>query len=451
MDQYAVFSSFFFRAYSVLWRLARPWLRRRKRLAAGWAERSVPPNWCAPVDVWIQAASGGEARLALSLLEKMSARTSLKVLLTTWTTQGRAVLEEALPDLLLKQPWLELTIRFAPLDEPAVARQAMMQANPRLLVLLETELWPGLLGACAESGVPVHIFNARMSKTSFEFYRMISRVLQSLPVCRIHAISREDAARFERIFGRDTVVPCTIGVMPNIKFDRAAEALGESVPPILLRMFRRSGPVFLLASVRQQEETRLVPLLGQLLQSFSRPALVVAPRHMHRVEAWMARLYDMGFNPVASSTLKPGQAVPHDRVLVWDTFGDLPRLYAVADAVFVGGSLGLGGQNFLEAVAAGVVPCVGASLENFRWALGEDSPPALDEAGLLNICATSRVLVDRLRLAARNPADREDVQKRFRAWLAPRTGGAVFAAHRLDQALNGADEGAVKRNGSRAT
>lgn len=451
MDRYAVFSSFFFRCYAGLWRVVTPFLRRNKRLADGWTERLAPADWladAAPVDVWLQAASGGEAHLALTLLRALPDRPCLRVLIATWTRQGREVAERALPALLEEKPWLSVVVRFAPLDAPAVARRALELARPRLLVLLETELWPGLLGACAEAGVPVRVVNGRMTRASFEAYAVIRPVLQKLPLSCVHAVSSDDAARFARTFelaarpeegateNPGSARSRCVDVMPNIKFDRAVAALDDVPSTELAPVFRLARPVFLLASVRKQEETRLAPWLGRLLQAFPRAVVVVAPRHMYRVDAWMSRLYDLGLRPRAASSLKPGEACPPGSTLVWDRFGDLPRLYALADVAYVGGGFGQGGQNFLEALTAGLVPCVGPSLDNFHWALGEEQPPSLPEAGLLTVCPNPRALYEALLTAAERPRDREEVRRQFKAWIAPRAGGAAYAARLLMEALD---------------
>lgn len=469
MDRYAVLSSPFFSCYAALWRIVRPFLRRARRLADGWEERLVPDDWTGPADLWIQAASGGEARLAVTLLRALGERLqkaggedraghAVRVLVTTWTRQGRDVLENSLVSPGRLAPALELAVRFAPLDDPAVARRAVARVCPRALLLLETELWPGLMGACAEAGVPVHIFNARMTRASYEGYRIIRSVLRALPVCRVHATSREDAERFFRLFGPDEGGrtfgrrrPCVVDVMPNIKLDRAAEALESPVRADLAGLFREAAPLILLASVRREEERLLAPLTGKLLRKFPRAVLVVAPRHMHRVRPWMERLHDLGHRPETVSSLPPGQVARPGRALVWDRFGDLPRLYAVADAVFVGGSLGRGGgQNFLEALAAGVVPCVGPSLDNFRWALGEDDPPSLADAGLLRVCSGPKAVGRYLEEVCRHvpdrwdgPPAREEVRRRFRQWLTPRTGGSRLAACLAAEALGLSDHAEI--------
>ena len=105
----SVFSRPFFFFYSLLWRAALPFLKKSRRLADGWPERLIPEDWLAPdfpsvsgehtVDIWLQAASGGEARLAVSVCRSLSKDKPLRVLVATWTRQGRDVIEKAIPAL----------------------------------------------------------------------------------------------------------------------------------------------------------------------------------------------------------------------------------------------------------------------------------------------------------------------------------------------------------------
>ncbi|NHZ47224.1 3-deoxy-D-manno-octulosonic acid transferase, partial [Desulfovibrio sp. XJ01] len=119
-----------------------------------------------------------------------------------------------------------------------------------------------------------------------------------------------------------------------------------------------------------------------------------------------------------------GGASARGTVLIWDVFGELAALYASAAAVFVGGSLArLGGQNFLEPLTHGVVPCVGPSRENFEW-VGD----GLDEAGLLTEVADGDALAEALLQHLRSPLQREVVLHRFEEWMTPRRGGGRMAA-----------------------
>ncbi|MDR2727309.1 MAG: 3-deoxy-D-manno-octulosonic acid transferase [Deltaproteobacteria bacterium] len=424
--------------YSLAWTLIRPLLRRSPRLADGFAERLAPPDWAGAltggVDVWVQAASGGEARLACALLQELAASGAsarLCIMLTTWTRQGRDILEAGIAALPADGP-VRAVARFVPFDDPALMRTALAQANPRLVVLLETEIWPGLLLACREAGVPVLLANGRLRDRTLRNYLRCAALWRAMPPDRITAISEADAGRFRRLF---PFTPCT--VIDNIKFDQAAlsHPAQDSIAPVLdlpplcsLLTAAPLRPVVLFASVREEEEEPLRAVLRELSgpdEKDGKIRLIVAPRHMHRIAAWGVMLDALGLTWTRRSA--PG-TVDAD-VVLWDAFGELAWLYHMADAVFVGGSLApLGGQNFLEALAAGTTPFVGPHLGNFAWALVGEAA-GLTDLGLLTVTPDAPALCAGLRAAiARGPltqADRSATRCRFADWLAPRQGGTA--------------------------
>lgn len=419
--------------------MVRPFLKRSARLADGWQERLIPDTWLAsdflsseehPVDIWMQAASGGEARLAAAVCRSFPPSSALRILITTWTRQGRDVLEQALPALRESHPQLSVAVRFAPFDHPAIVRRAVSLASPRLMTLLETELWPGLLAACREKNIPVHVFNGRINSSTAHFGKLFPSLMADIAPSAIHAISRYDQKSFASMF------PCPVDVMPNIKFDLAAKTLSEPLAR-QSHSFSASGPVFLFASVRQCEETRIPGQLARLYRAVPEAAVVIVPRHLHRVSAWKSVLEDLALMPVLASDLVPGRSLPRRHVLIWDHFGDLPQLYASARAVFVGGSFGQGGQNFLEPLAAGRVPCIGPSAHNFLWAMGngDSSMPTLEEAGLLHVAHTPKDVIDIMLRQAASPTERQHVRELFRSWITPRLGGAARAARLMESAL----------------
>ena len=361
----SVFSRPFFFFYSLLWRVALPFLKRSRRLADGWSERLIPEDWLEPdfspasgehnVDIWLQAASGGEARLAISVCKALDREQPLRVLVVTWTRQGRDVIEKAMPALAESHPHLKLAVRFAPFDRPDIARSSISLARPRIVALLETELWPSLMAACREQGVPVHVLNGRITASTVNFGRRFSALMKAVSPAGVAAISEHDRRGFAAIF------PCSTHTMPNIKFDLAAEMLEK---PMEENSFLAEGPVFLFASVRSGEETRLPGQLPHIFKERPEACIIVVPRHLHRVDAWKSVLGDIGLAPLLVTEMGENFTLPRGRVLIWDRFGDLPRLYASAQAVFVGGSFGQGGQNFLESLAGGRIPCIGL-LVNF--------------------------------------------------------------------------------------
>ena len=458
----------FLTLYGGLWHALKPVLKRSKRLADGWQERTVPEGWLSSApwakdgegcDIWLQAASGGESRLALAIIGELPrAVRPWRVLITTWTRQGRKILEEGVAELLKSRDDLHCALRFAPLDEPRTVSRALEEAKPKVLALLETELWPSLMAACRDQHVPLAVLNGRMTKSSYECYRIIRALLRNMPPARILAMCSDDKERFAGIFEGAGTPPCSLELMPNIKFDLAVQNLdrqqaaerklgrdAEGNCCDLCQLFDHT-PLALFASVREQEEGKLCPRILELRRANPAAITIIAPRHMHRVKAWCERFRDLGLNCILASSLdteRPCETLAPGSLILWDRFGDLPQLYSMADAAYVGGGYGQGGQNFLEALSAGVVPCVGSDLHNFLWALGYDTAPSLPAAGLLHICPkvkdVRRVMHDALQQGHDNEARRR-VQEQFREWLLQRCGGTKQSVDCLLNMINGREK-----------
>ncbi len=435
----SLFSRSFLGLYRGLWAAVTPLVRRNRRLSQGFEERTAlsgePFEGTDAADakngplIWVQAASGGEAALVRALVREAGTLPELvarspRFFSTTWTAQGLEVLGKIAPP-----SGVSLLPRYVPLDNPALMRKAVALARPACVVLLETEIWPGLMAACREFGVPLLLLNARMTPKSLSGYRLLRPLLREIRPDRILAISEDDAARFAEIFGSEGV-----SVMPNIKFDGAA-----LTPPIGADPFAGLAagsdpamPRLALASVREEEEEALLGILPQLLANGA--AVAVAPRHMHRVDAWRKALAPYG--AVLRSELLAGAAASSAGPLIWDTFGDLALLYAHVDAAFVGGSLApLGGQNFLEAPALGTPALVGPHRNNFLW-VGEE----IFQTGTVEQVADAEALAVALpQAAAGRPVDRAaaaaETRRCFAEWLAPRTGGSRMAAQAVADTL----------------
>ncbi len=420
-------NSFFSFGYSILWRLIRPFLQHHKRLRKGFEQRLVPYNWSDSADVWIQAASGGEAYLVRTLLEHIPLQNrSLRFLLTTWTEQGQIVLEEAKNYLLTIRQDINIQVQFVPLDDPYLMEKALEQVKPKVVVLLETELWPGLLIACSKKNIPVLILNGRIRESSLRGYDWISwffpKFWRSVAPWYIAAISSDDAVRFSALFGEYNV-----GLIPNIKFDRTTpKVISREVSKVELSCDKE---LLVLASVREEEEALLVPMIKRLyIRWKDKICIVIAPRHMHRVKAWTERLNSVKLPFKKRSELVSLSLENIADIIIWDKFGELEQLYSLAKSVFVGGSLApLGGQNFLEPLSMGKVPCVGQHLDNFLWVfepvLAEEEDVSLSSLSLINICFSVRELEASLEAQIKNTQSTQDVLSRFTMWLEPRKGG----------------------------
>ena len=135
----------FFKFYNILWGAALPFLKRHPRLAPTF-ERRINPVHLQPADIWIQAASAGEAYLSVSIIKALNPDRPVNILLTTTTDQGMEILTQALPPKKFS-PRISLCIDIFPFDSPKAMNQAVQQVNPAVMVLLETELWPAHLYA----------------------------------------------------------------------------------------------------------------------------------------------------------------------------------------------------------------------------------------------------------------------------------------------------------------
>ena len=425
------------KVYGWLWKAARPYLSRHKRLREGFAQRLAPEGWARPAELWIQAASGGEAYLVWALLRQAAKDSAAQdqvagtavpsLLLTSCTKQGREVLERA------AQWFAEAThlpapqVCFFPVDEPAVMRRALAMAAPRAVLLLETELWPGLLAACRAAAVPVLVGNGRLTAKSLRHYKFLPATWWKYFAPRqILAMSAPDAARFAALFGQERV-----GLMPNLKFeslldsaptaaDLGAADLGRFFPPA------SETPVILFASARKAEIGPVTEAMALTRKALPQAILVLAPRHLHHAPLWRKALEAGGGAVKLRSATDPADPaarpfLPGD-VVLWDVFGELNALYAQSHAVFVGGSLApLGGQNFLEPLSQGLAPVMGPSWDNFAWAADLVTPN-----GPVKIAATAQEVAQHLTRQAQHAPDRAAVRAIFREAVQQKQGGSAL-------------------------
>ncbi len=394
--------------YESLWRPAPPILRRNPRLRDGWDQR-VLRRPLPRADLWIQAASAGEAYLARELFRAADGFPGIRVLVTTGTRQGMEI-------LAAEDGWDRA---FFPLDRPSWMARAVGQVRPRAAVLLETELWPGHLAALRARGVPVLLLNGRITEGSLRGYRRMGGLWRALRPERVAAISPADADRFASLFG-----PAGVTVTPNIKFDRMRiSAFSDEIPPSSRnRWFAAEAPVVVLGSIREEEESEVFRMVKRVRESVPAAIVALAPRHLHRVPTWTERLSGEGIPRALRSGLQ--SPAPAGRIVIWDTFGELGRLYECADAVFVGGGLApLGGQNFMEPLAAGRIPVIGPSWSNFAW-IGEE----IFREGLAVRASDGERAANVLLSLLQHPPNRDRVLEKARKFVGARSGGARMAA-----------------------
>jgi 3-deoxy-D-manno-octulosonic-acid transferase len=340
--------------------LLRLWWRGRKAPAyrQRWRERlgwyTEPARAQQRPCVVFHAVSVGEVHAAQPLIEAfMQQHPDTDVVVTTSTPTGSARVK-ALFDTRVAHAYL-------PWDLHGATTRFLRQFQPRLLVLLETELWPNLLRSCREQGCGVVLVNARLSEKSARGYgRFASLTRQMLQGLALVAAQAEaDGQRFVAL----GLPPQKLLISGSLKFDVSIDAAKVAQAATLKQQWPRR-PVWIAASTREGEDAKVLAAAQQVLQHIPQALLVLVPRHPERFAEAGMQAAALGLKVQYFSRNEPLQ--PETQVLLGDTMGDMVLYYSLADVAFVGGSLvNTGCQNIIEPAALGLPVLTGPSLFNF--------------------------------------------------------------------------------------
>ncbi|MCU7883411.1 MAG: lipid IV(A) 3-deoxy-D-manno-octulosonic acid transferase, partial [Candidatus Thiodiazotropha sp. (ex Lucinoma annulata)] len=252
--------------------------------------------------------------------------------------------------------------RYAPIDLPWVVRRFLVAFQPRLLILVETEIWPNLIHHAKLEGVPTLLANARLSVRSARGYHRLAgltrEALRNLTLIAPHA--EADAERFHTLGAR----PEKIEVTGSIKFDVHLPGSLRERADVMRREWGGQRPVWLAASTHEGEDEIILQAHAMIRETISDALLVLVPRHPERFERVAQLIEEAGFNLVKRSQQQPCE---HETgVFLGDTMGELTLFMGATDVAFIGGSLvPHGGHNILEATAQGVAVVFGPHMFNF--------------------------------------------------------------------------------------
>ena len=324
--------------------LAKKRCRRGLTQRLGWIPRTL--NLSQGPVLWIHAVSLGEVVTIVPFVQVLKRRfPTLTILVSTITETGREAVERRLDGIAIHC--------YLPVDFPWVVEAYVRKFRPIAFVFVETELWPNLLKTFARYRIPTFLINGRLSSRSFKRYRLIrgfmKKVLSFVDLFLMQ--SDRDVERIREL-GADSERVIRTG---NMKFDQGDRSISPSLPP-----FSRSSmglqdneDLIVAGSTHSEEEDYLLECYAHLVQAFPLSVLLIAPRHVERVENVEAKVRSAGFSSIRrsamdSSTLLETQG-QRPRVILLDTRGELADVYSLGRVTFVGGTLvPVGGHNLLE-------------------------------------------------------------------------------------------------------
>lgn len=287
--------------------------------------------------IWIHAASVGEVRSVTKLAGLLKEYYRCPVIITTSTAAGRAT--------AFKDPVFDKAL-LVPLDCYPLIKRFIRFYKPAYLFVVESDLWPNMLTACANNGIKTAIVNGRLSERSAKRYKLLSPLVKMVfgKISFICAQTEEIRLRYISCGAQEgKVYACG-----NIKYDMLNDspARTDDVISVLKALSWESAFTVTCGSTHPEEESVIIKAAQQLPDV----KFIIAPRHLERTKQIIAALKSSGVKFAVLSDYKKEKDLKNCRILLADAMGWLGSFYKQSSAAFVGGSISrCGGHNFLEA------------------------------------------------------------------------------------------------------
>jgi len=309
--------------------------------------------------IWAHAVSGGEVSAIHPLIRQLrEAYPEACLMLSTGTESGKKIASERA---------LEASATFFfPLDLSFVVRRVIRRVRPDLVILAETELWPNFLRIVKEAGAKTMLANGRISERSSGRYRT-TRFFWMAVLDYLDAMSMIRVQDGERIIAMGAN-PVKVFVNGNCKFDQAAFSAEPAFREEMKKLLEVNEKDLLLiaGSTHEGEEEAVLQAFLEIRRRYPEMILVLVPRHVERVPRVAKLLLKYGIHDFVRRSQIEAAGRKGKSVVLWDTFGELFKVYSAGTIVFCGASLvPKRGQNILEAAAWGKVVLYGPSMEDF--------------------------------------------------------------------------------------
>ena len=441
-SEYGARPRFWFALYQLLWHLLLPFaflrLIWRTRHSFDYLSHAserlgfVGSKGIKSGAIWIHAVSVGETRAAQPLIDAYLARGE-HILLTHMTLNGRrtgtTLFAKAIANGQLHQAYLPYDLCWS------VAR-FIRAFQPKLGLFMETEAWPTVVFHCAKIGLPLFLVNARLSERSARRVKRFGKAGEALfqAFKGILAQTTFDEQRYRDLGVRN------LEVVGNLKFDVPLDQQLVQAGKLWKQSLHTHHRLMVCAaSTRDGEEQIILQAWKELLLSnaFSvQPLLCLVPRHPERFNEVAAQIHLMGLNFRCRSEWRdPPQDVGELEVILGDSMGEMPLYYSASDLVVMGGSLlPFGGQNLIEACAAGCPVLLGEHTYNFQQAaLDALSIGAAKRIQVEDLLSMPIALMEALKVLLLNSDELEQMSAAAQLYLAEHQGATQKILSALDR------------------
>ncbi len=305
--------------------------------------------------IWLHAVSVGEVSAAQPLvIELKKIYPQHQIFITTMTPTGSEQVRRLFSDSVFHS--------YLPYDSSLLLLRFIIKMQPKLLIVMETEIWPNLLSRASDQGIKILLANARLSEKSAKNYSKFRGPVKKLlnQIDRIGAQSNSDSERLIKLGAK----PERVTVTGSLKYHMEIRDFDERGEIFFKELSDYPGKIITAASTREGEEQKLIITIRSVLKKFPEALFIIVPRHPERFDKVFSLMKKSGLNCALRSS---ASTIPEDtEVFIGDSLGEMYSYYSVCDIAFVGGSLvDTGCHNVLEPAAMAVPILVGPSQFNF--------------------------------------------------------------------------------------
>ncbi len=303
--------------------------------------------------IWVHAVSVGEVIAASPIIDAIRKRfPKYSFLISTVTDTGQDMARKAISN--------PKEIIYFPLDFKWIVNKVLKSIKPKLLIMVETELWPNFIRETKKREIPLAVVNGRISPGSFKGYRVIKPFLKRV-LSNIDLFCMQSELDKERIIFLGAPEE-KVHTMGNVKFDGLKTKVSDREKLTKELKISSKDLILVAGSTHPKEEEIILDIYQKAKEEFPSLRLILAPRHPERIPEVEAICKSRNLTYVRRSQV----AGRRPQVILLDTIGELAKVYSLATVVFVGGSLvPIGGHNILEPAALGKVPLFGPYMHNF--------------------------------------------------------------------------------------